>query len=310
MNGMWKDMHVLVVENDSDLAELISTILELEGFHPEIAYDADEGLSKARESDFDLVISDVSLPDVSGLEFLKKLKVIRRDILVIMMTGSKDFNTAVKALNLGAVGFMVKPFTNYELKKQVEQIRTLSTNRRSRNFMFENVIREKHEITIETGTLMDKENFVMFTTYLTEHFGAGTGLTAEKGMQYGLAIHEALRNAVEHGNLDISSKLKSRADGNDFGAAYDNLIKERIAKPEYAAKRIVIKFVRSPSQIELKIRDEGKGFDYKKAKHEQESRVSSGAECVGRGLALIDAYMDKVSYNESGNEVSLIRSVK
>jgi anti-sigma regulatory factor (Ser/Thr protein kinase) len=129
-------------------------------------------------------------------------------------------------------------------------------------------------------------------------------------MQYGLGIHEALRNAVEHGNLEMSSGLKSRSGGNDFGAAYDNLIKKRLTKPDYAAKKIFIKFVRSPGQIELKIRDEGKGFDYEEIKTRAEKCDSHDADCSGRGLVLIDAYMDEVVYNKAGNEVSLIRHMK
>ena len=310
MDRIQKEMHVLVVQNDMDLAELIATILDIEGFRPEIAYDAEEGLTKVRDNNFDLIISDIALPGMDGLEFLKKIKVLRRDILAIMMTDNTDFNNAVKALNLGAVGFLVKPFTNYELRKQVEQIRTLSTNRRSRDFIFQHVLQEKHEIIIETGSLMSGENFVMVTNYLAEHFGAGVGLTATKMMQYGLAIHEALRNAVEHGNLDLSSKLKSRAEGNDFGAAYDNLLKERITDPKYAAKKIVIEFIRTTNQVELKIRDEGKGFDHKVAKTKMEKCATPDVDCAGRGLALIDAYMDTVTYNDLGNEISLIRDLK
>lgn len=310
MDGMRKDMHVLVVENDSDLAELIATILDLEGFHPEIAYDGEEGLKKAKDTDFNLVIADIALPGMDGLEFLKKIKEIRPNIQAVMMTDNRDFNSAVKALNLGAVGFLVKPFTNYELKKQVEQIRILSASRRGRELIFQHVVHEKHEITFETGHLMAGENFVMVTTYLAEQFAADTGLTSEKLIQYGLGIHEALRNAVEHGNLEMSSGLKSRSGGNDFGAAYDNMIKKRLAEPDYATKKIFIKFVRSPGQIELKIRDEGKGFDYEEIKARMENCASPDADCSGRGLVLIDAYMDEVVYNKAGNEVSLIRHMK
>jgi len=301
-------MDVLLVNSDPDESALIASILETEGCVVEIVSSAREALEKIKVGFTTLILSEFDLPDKTGIEFVRSAKKVHPAVLVMIVLAHKDLNLVPETLNAGAVGFLVKPFTNYELRKQVEQIRILSANRRGRELALLNLIEEKHEMTFETGTLMEADNFVITTTYLTEQFVlGGSHVPNDKRMKFGLAIHEALRNSIEHGNLELSSFLKVDSIENDLGDSYDKLLKQRSREPGYANRKIRIRVERDADRASIIIKDDGEGFDIKKVLKREKSGELNPLELSGRGLLLIESYMDEVIYSKKGNEITLIR---
>jgi two-component system alkaline phosphatase synthesis response regulator PhoP len=106
-------MKVLVVEDDKSISDLIRMNLEIAGYEAMQAYDGREALDFLKREVFHIVILDVMLPGMSGLDILQDLK--RRGLPVIFLTARDQMIDKVKALNLGADDYMVKPFEAVEL---------------------------------------------------------------------------------------------------------------------------------------------------------------------------------------------------
>ncbi len=115
---------VLVVEDEADIRELLVYNLKREGYDVLVAPDGATGLSLAREQQPDLVILDLMLPDVSGLELCRTLKGGRetRDLQVIMVTAKGEEIDRVVGFELGADDYVVKPFSTRELLLRVQAV--------------------------------------------------------------------------------------------------------------------------------------------------------------------------------------------
>lgn len=115
-------LRILVV--DDDIQGLASTkkILEHAGFAVETAEDGQAAIERARKEDFDLVISDVRMPRMTGLEFLSALRHSGKTIPVVLMTAYGRVEDAVFAMKLGAVDFLTKPFKRAALLEAVESV--------------------------------------------------------------------------------------------------------------------------------------------------------------------------------------------
>ncbi len=295
---------VLVVDDDPNICKIIAKELSTAGYEVDDASDGQEALERATGTDYSLVISDVMMPRMNGLEFFEALKKEKPDIPVILISGHTDFGFAVKGLNLGALAFLIKPFDNTELMKwvdKVNEIQILERDRSACEALFNRLDTEIHEMVLTTGLLMEGSNFKLFSQRITERFLLNRGVSRVSSLKGALAVHEALINSVEHGNLDLSSSLKEEFSIGDAVDPYYINLKERLNDPQYAGRKISVKYVRTPEKTELSIRDEGSGFNHRALSElEDYSELPSG-----RGLLLIQSGVDKVKYNESGNEVTL-----
>lgn len=115
-------MNILVAEDDRDIADLIAHYLQRSGWTPHIFTSGDEALAGARKQAFDLVILDVMLPGMSGVELLR---VLRRDGVttpVIILSAKGDEIDRVVGLKLGADDYVAKPFSRPELLARIEAV--------------------------------------------------------------------------------------------------------------------------------------------------------------------------------------------
>ena len=127
----------LVIEDDETLAENVCIFLERNGWEAHYCLTAEEALKSLETTHPDIVISDVMLPGLSGLQLMEKINAMDRDLRVIFMTGSERVQTAVDAMKLGAADYLTKPVALAELKLSVERAlgcvqmeRTLSAHNR------------------------------------------------------------------------------------------------------------------------------------------------------------------------------------
>lgn len=143
------DRSILVIDDEPGMRDLISRLFAESGFDTATAPDGLKGLSAARERDFDLVILDMSLPGMNGIEVLGGIKEIKPDLPVIMVTAYGSTRTAVDALRLGAYDYITKPFELDELQvvaeRALEQHRVIDENRflraeLKRQYGFDNII--------------------------------------------------------------------------------------------------------------------------------------------------------------------------
>jgi two-component system, NtrC family, response regulator len=140
---------ILIVDDEKNYPLILSAILEDEGYEALTAKSGKEALEKLNNSDVDLVLTDMKMPSMDGIELLEKIKSIDPDLPVIMMTAYGTVEKAVEAMQKGAYNYILKPFDNDSLvlyvKKAVAMYRIIKENRRLRDavtsqYRFDNII--------------------------------------------------------------------------------------------------------------------------------------------------------------------------
>ena len=115
-------MRILVVEDEKTLADLIKIGLEDESYSVDVAYDGEEGLFLAENEPFDIVILDIMLPKLNGVNLLKKLRFKGIGTPVLILTAKSDIEDKVAGLNSGADDYLTKPFSFDELLARIKAI--------------------------------------------------------------------------------------------------------------------------------------------------------------------------------------------
>ena len=110
---------ILIIEDEEAIADLEKDYLELSGFEVEIACQGGEGLKRALEEDFDLVILDLMLPEIDGFEICRQIR-DKKNTPIIMVSAKKDDIVKIRGLGLGADDYMTKPFSPSELVARVK----------------------------------------------------------------------------------------------------------------------------------------------------------------------------------------------
>ena len=119
---MFKDkLTVLIVEDDPNTANLVATYLQREGFRTLVEHDGARGLQTAREKRPGLVILDLMLPRIDGLEICRRLR-SQSDVPILMLTAREEEIDRVLGFSLGADDYVVKPFSPRELVERVKAI--------------------------------------------------------------------------------------------------------------------------------------------------------------------------------------------
>lgn len=106
---------ILIVDDEKDFCFNLSTILKEEGYAVIAAGDGRRTLKTIRNKHVSLVLLDIRLPDINGMNILEKIKQIDKDLVVIMLTADEDVEHAFKAMKLGAFDYITKPFNTDEL---------------------------------------------------------------------------------------------------------------------------------------------------------------------------------------------------
>ncbi len=100
---------LLIIDDEKAIRNVLKDILSNEGYTIEEAADGEEGLKKFTEKQFDVVLCDIKMPKLDGIEFLERAKLINPDVPVIMISGHANIDTAVEAVKKGAYDFIGKP---------------------------------------------------------------------------------------------------------------------------------------------------------------------------------------------------------
>ncbi len=111
--------NVMVVDDEKDIVELMSETLTLWGYNPITAMNGEEALEKFKQTPVDLVITDLKLPRMDGVQLLDKIKSINEKTEVILFTGYPEVNSAIDAMKNGAFDYLIKPVDLSELKLKI-----------------------------------------------------------------------------------------------------------------------------------------------------------------------------------------------
>jgi len=114
-------IRVLVVDDEPKICHLIEELLKLEGYQVDVSFSGMDALQMLKRDDYQMMLTDLKMPGIDGLELIKKAKVESPEIRAIMVTGYATVDTAVQSLRHGVDDYITKPFNIFELKKAVKQ---------------------------------------------------------------------------------------------------------------------------------------------------------------------------------------------
>jgi DNA-binding NtrC family response regulator len=114
-------IRVLVVDDEEDMRDLVQSFLSAEGYAVDVAEDGGQALALMERTPFDVVLSDVRMPRMGGLELLASVRSRHPETEVVLITGYANTDTAAEAVRLGAFGCLMKPFELDDLLATVRQ---------------------------------------------------------------------------------------------------------------------------------------------------------------------------------------------
>ncbi|GAB6066067.1 sigma-54 dependent transcriptional regulator [Aquifex pyrophilus] len=139
-------MRVLVVEDDVAFGKLLEEFLSLRGHEVHLAKSGSEAFKKLEEHRYEVILLDLLLPDINGMEILKKVKKDNQFTEVIVITGHGTIRTAVEAMKLGALDFLTKPCSLEEIDINLKRaFETVSIKKENKLLKREKYVREKYE---------------------------------------------------------------------------------------------------------------------------------------------------------------------
>jgi DNA-binding NtrC family response regulator len=189
--------NILIVEDEPRMRRLLEISLGEDGHTVHAAEDAETGIKFLRKDSIDLVLTDLKLPGMNGLEFLQEAKTLNASIPVVVMTAYGSVETAVEAMKAGASDYVLKPFTMAEMrlvvKKELDVQKVRDENRSLREalgkrYQFQNVVARSAKMQ-EVLALVTRVASTNSTVLLGGESGVGKDLIAR-------AIHQNSRRAA------------------------------------------------------------------------------------------------------------------
>lgn len=147
-------MRILIIEDDLRVAELLQRGLAENGFTPTLAYDGISGKKLALQNDYDLVITDIILPKMDGIDLCKFIRQSKPHMPIIMLTALGTTDDKVDGFDAGADDYLVKPF---EMRELIARIRAL-LNRRANSNNSSSTILKYADLEMNLHTKMVKRN--------------------------------------------------------------------------------------------------------------------------------------------------------
>jgi CheY-like chemotaxis protein len=290
--------HILVVDDSSIDRRLVEFFLK-KGIADVSVSSADNGqsaLAVIASNVPDLIITDLQMPEMDGLKLVENIKSGGIGVPVILMTGDGNEQIAFQALKTGAASYVPKRAIDKNLVETVKSV--LSVSRWQPNPQRALSTLECVESRFSLGN--DTSLISPLVAYLQEQLEAMQFSDKLQMTQIGMAIHESLTNAIYYGNLELDSELRQTDSVNFY-----RQLEERRRDERYASRKVRLSARFSKSEVRLVVSDDG--FGYESAEFRNSINEMKLDRTGGRGLLLIDSFMDEVSHNSKGNEITMVK---
>jgi len=294
-----RDRVILVADDEPIIRDVIvRKITSAADFKVIEAEDGLDALDKLKANKVDLLITDIKMPRLSGIELLTEIRKSGLDTPVIIITGYGTLNDAIEALRLGAMNFIKKPFHTNELLGIIDRVFTIYEEKVYLKDIVPYV--EAHSARLDFPN--DHSLFQGVITYANELIKNCWPEYTSGALDVKVCLYEALLNAYEHGNLEITSKEKEDLLERET-SYYERVLEEREKREAFRSRRIALDFDIDTEKVVISVEDEGNGFDIRNIPDptDPENLMKN----LGRGILLITSIMSDVSFNEKGNRITM-----
>jgi two-component system alkaline phosphatase synthesis response regulator PhoP len=149
MTGNGEDAYILVVDDEGAIRYSISKTLQRVGYQVHTAASGEEALEMMGNQDYDVVLTDIRMPGLTGVELLAEIKLQAPDAVVILLTGYASLETAIESLRLGAHDYLVKPSSSQDIRQSVSEGVERARNMRHRRLLLRTIRDNVEELTGE-----------------------------------------------------------------------------------------------------------------------------------------------------------------
>lgn len=291
-------VRILVVDDSPGDRQWLAALLSRHSEHEVITADsAEEALRLVGEENPQVIVTDMVMPGLSGLQLVEAIRKNFPHIPVILVTAHGNEELALEALHRGAASYVNKAWAARRLLPTVYQVAEAA----KKSARISRLNRYLENCSFSFSLLSDCQ---LLKPILDFVHGLLECLELDLGeiTRVNVALQEALSNAVFHGNLELPSAIREEDEHQYFALAA-----RRRCEPPFCERRVYFQGKVSREHLEFVIRDEGPGFDLSVLPNPDDARA---LDCpCGRGLLLIRAFMDEVTFNERGNEIRLVKHV-
>jgi CheY-like chemotaxis protein/anti-sigma regulatory factor (Ser/Thr protein kinase) len=288
---------VLVVDDSPTQQLQIRLVLEGCGFHVVCADNGADALKLVDAAIPDIVVTDLQMPEMNGLELVAEIKKRFQALPVILTTAVGSESIATEALQIGATSYVPKRELTEYLCETVTQVLEVVKAESGTASTASTITRT--ELHFEIGNC---EAMVPGIIARMEQALVEMGFCDEMHwMQIAMALDEAIVNAIFHGNLEVSTELRQTDDGKPFV----ELVEKRKTLTPFRSRRVQISLSATPEVATFVVRDSGHGFNV--AELPDPTDPANLERAGGRGLLLIHSFMDEVRHNDLGNEITMVK---
>lgn len=284
---------ILIVDDAAVDRVLIQRLLERaeKNWQIQSVADAATAMELIQNEPIDAVVTDLQMPRIDGIALVRWIKQQRPHLPVVLVTGMGSEQAAMDALRSGAASYSPKSQLARDLAATVAYVLEIAARVQNRPL----------NQACPECTAFVLENEARLIMPLIDHLQAQMPHWSDGSrLQIGMALNEALTNAMHHGNLEVPSTLRA-----DDESDYYFLIRQRQKSLPYCDRRVRVQFETSPEQIQIEISDEGPGFDPELI---PDPRLPANLEKLsGRGLLLIKTFMDEVRFADKGSRIVMIK---
>ncbi len=293
---------VLVVDDSAVDRTLVSGLLGSRSqWTIESTESGEEALAQMEQGPPDVVVTDMQMPEMDGLQLVTAIRQRYPGVPVILMTAFGSEALAVEALEKGAASYVPKQQLAQKLVNTVEKAVSLGRVERNYEELVGSITSSEFTLSLENDAeLIDPLIDVV------QRLVVGIGFCdVTEQLQIGMALKEALLNALLHGSLELSvnqmqATLEKLRQGEVVRPVHDPRL-----DPAYRDRRILVAVRLSADEIRFVVRDQGPGFDVAKVPQSKDPAALEPGR--GRGLAIIRNLMDEVVFNAPGNEITMVK---
>jgi len=271
---------ILLVDYDPDIHALMAKVVSPELYELDSAYDGKTALERLEKRNYDVVVTDIYMPELDGLELLQRIQQLSPETPVVVMTGQNTPENVARSIREKAFSYFSKPFSS----SVVIDIVTQALESRAAPDDIEVLSARPDWISLELRCKLSiADRLVPF--FREMH----VGLTADEQEEIATAFRELLINAIEHGGHSNPSL------------------------------KVQVTYIRTARAVLYSIRDPGPGFSFEDLAHaavanspetpllHTQVRRDLGMRPGGFGIFMTRQLADELIYNEKGNEVLLVK---